>query len=489
MVNRLGAAMATPIPSNSCSFTLGEIAAATGGILSGSPDALVSGITTDSRMVRAGTLFVALRGARFDGHQYLGAVAEHGAAAAIVEAGRRDARIGCIEVEDTLRALGALAKYHLARIRASSDLRVIAIGGANGKTTTKELTAALAAARFGSTLKTPGNLNNLIGVPMTLFMLTREHRSAVIECGTNRRGEVPQLARILSPDVALVLNVDIEHSEGLGTIEEIADEETALFRGARIAVAPADEPKVTERIPAGMRSVTFGAARAEVCFAREPSAEPARAAISLRLAPALLEAGVELRLHARLKLLGPAAASNAAAAVAAVAAASPTPLSRAQLDALASALESVEPVAGRLNARLLGEIVVIDDTYNANPRSVRVALATAGEIAHARRARLIVALGDMLELGPLSDELHRAAIRDVAQIAPSEFIAVGPAMGAACQAVSDGAPLLFARTYPDSREAAGAIRKIVGRGDVVLVKGSRGIEMEKLIEALEEPAR
>ncbi len=481
--------MATPIPSNSCSFTLDEVAVATGGTLVGLPDTSVTGVVTDSRAIRRGALFVALRGARFDGHQYLGSAIEHGAAAAIVERGRGDARLACIEVPDTLTALGALAKHHLDRIRAKTDLRVIAIGGANGKTTTKELTAAAAAALFPPTLKTPGNLNNLIGVPMTLFTLTEEHRSAVIECGTNRRGEVARLAGILMPDVALVLNVDIEHSEGLGTIDEIADEEASLFSGARTAVASADEPKVTGRIPAGMRPVTFGAGPgADVCFTREPSEEPERAAITLRLAPALVEAGAEAKLRARLKLLGPAAASNAAAAVAAVAAVCRTPLSRAQLDTLASALESVAPVAGRLNARIVGDVVVIDDTYNANPRSVRVALATANEIARARGARLIVALGDMLELGALSDQMHREAVREAAQISPSEFIAVGPSMGAACQAVLNGTSMLYVRSFENSREAAGSLRNIVRSGDVLLVKGSRGIEMERLIEALEETA-
>lgn len=479
--------MATPIPQNSCSFTLGEVALATGGAFSGRAETTMSGVTTDSRVARAGSLFVALRGAHFDGHQYLGTAAEQGALAAIVERGHGDTRLACVEVEDTLRALGALASHHLKRIRAKTHLRLIAIGGANGKTTTKEMTAALAASLFGATLKTPGNLNNLIGVPMTLFTLTETHRAAVIECGTNHRGEVAELARILTPDVALVLNVDIEHSEGLGTLDEIADEETSLFRGARIAVAPAEESKVLERIPAGMRSVTFGAAstRAEVGFIRRPSLVPERATITLRLAPALLEADVEPELDVHLRLLGPAAASNAAAALAAIAAANAARLSRAQLNALAAAFESVEPVAGRLNARKLGGIVVIDDTYNANPRSVRVALATASEIARSRGARLIIALGDMLELGPLSDEMHRQAVRDVAAISPDQFVAVGPAMSAACQAVLDGTPLLFVRAYADSREAASGIRDIVRRGDVVLVKGSRGLEMEKLIEALE----
>ncbi|HTW86446.1 MAG TPA: cyanophycin synthetase, partial [Candidatus Binataceae bacterium] len=211
------------------------------------------------------------------------------------------------------------------------------------------------------------------------------------------------------------------------------------------------------------------------------------AAIRLRLAPALLEADVTPELQAHLRLLGPAAASNSAAALAAVAAASAARLTRAQLNALAGALERVEPMAGRLRARTLDDdVLVIDDTYNANPRSVRIALATASEIARARGTRLVIALGDMLELGLVSDDMHRQAVRDVAEAAPDQFVAVGPSMGAACRAVLDGNPRWFVHAYPDSRAAAASIHDVVRRGDVVLVKGSRGIEMEKLIEALEK---
>ena len=148
-----------------------------------------------------------------------------------------------------MRSDGSRIIISRARVRHARCL-VIAIGGAVGKTTTKELTAAVVRALFGSTLSTPGNLNNLIGVPMTIFTLTGEHRAAVLECGTNTRGEIPKLARIVEPDVAMVLNVDLEHSEGLGTLDDIADEEAALFSTARrYAVASADEPMVLSRIP------------------------------------------------------------------------------------------------------------------------------------------------------------------------------------------------------------------------------------------------
>ncbi|MBF6568836.1 MAG: UDP-N-acetylmuramoyl-tripeptide--D-alanyl-D-alanine ligase [Candidatus Binataceae bacterium] len=478
--------MATPIPSNTCSFSLREVTAATGGTLTRQIETDVTGVTTDSRAIGAGTLFVALRGSRFNGHDYLPAAAAHGAAAAIVERGQSHVSLPCIEVDDTLRALGALARHHLERIRARTGLRVIAVGGANGKTSTKELSAALATALFGPTLKTAGNLNNLIGVPMTIFTLAENYRAAVIECGTNQRGEVAQLTGILRPDVALVLNVDIEHSEGLGTIDEIADEEASLFDCAAAAVACFEETKVTARIPAGLRTITFGRSEsADVRFDRTVTATPERSAIELHLAPAMVDAGVEPRLRVRLNLLGPAAASNAAAAMAAVGAAIARPLSRAELERMVSALEAVPPVPGRLNARIIGAIVVIDDTYNANPRSVRVALETASEIAHARKSRLIIALGDMLELGAVSGQMHREAIRDVAAASPAEFIAVGPLVGAAWRAEAGHSSISSVHSFANSLDAAQQITEIVRPGDVLLVKGSRGIAMERLIAALE----
>ncbi|MGH7905651.1 MAG: UDP-N-acetylmuramoyl-tripeptide--D-alanyl-D-alanine ligase [Candidatus Binataceae bacterium] len=476
--------MATPIPRNLCSFTLREIAGMTGGELRGDPDQIVRNVSIDSRSLQPGALFIALRGATHDGHDHLRTAAERGAAACLVERGRAASSIVSIEVGDTLRALGELAQFHLERVRALSGMRVIAIGGSAGKTTTKEITAALARAVFGATLATPGNLNNLVGVPMTLFTLTPEHRAAVIECGTNQRGEISRLASILKPDAALVLNADIEHSEGLGTIEEIADEETALFRNAPVAVAPAGEPLVTSRIPSATRVVTFGASAADVTFSRMSSG---KGTVSFELDPALVEAGAEPRLDCRLKLVGAAAAVNAAAALAAVAAAGETPLRRDQLEGIRLALESVEAVEGRLRARVMAGIFVLDDTYNANPRSVRVAIESAREVAESRGSRLVMALGDMLELGALSQEMHLRVIREVALARPAIFVAVGPAMMAACESARRGAGdfpgVLF--SAPDSGAASSIILGMLKPGDVFLVKGSRGMRMERLIEALE----
>jgi UDP-N-acetylmuramoyl-tripeptide--D-alanyl-D-alanine ligase len=481
--------MATPIPTNQCAFTLREVIEATGGILvpgtSLKPESRsVRCVSIDTRSLDAGSIFVALRGAGSDGHDYLRQATARGAVAAIVATGRRHPALDCIEVDDPLYALGQLARRHLARIRATRTLPLIAIGGAVGKTTTKELTAAAARALFGATLSTPGNLNNLIGVPMTIFTLTDAHKAAVLECGTNTRGEIPQLAQIVAPDVALVLNVDLEHSEGLGTLDDIADEEAALFSTARhCAVASADEPMVLARIPRPLRRITFG---------KSPDANVrlvsrnvgARSRIRIEIDRAMVRAGVASFIETEIALMGEAAALNCAAAIAGVAAMHRLPLAARELAALGEALALVNPVAGRLATISINGILVIDDTYNSNPRSLRAALAAARETADGLGARLLIAMGDMLELGELSAVAHQDAIREVMRARPAAFVAVGPEMNSAREIIcrdSNAGSVLGAN---DSVAAAKIIAALVRPGDVLLVKGSRGIAMERVIERL-----
>jgi len=480
--------MATPIPKNRCAFTLGEAAAAAGGRLGGDGSIATSSVSIDTRTLEPGALFVALKGAGADGHAFLDDALRRGAAGAVVAAGRAHPALPCIEVADTLDALGRLAHRHLDRTRQARRIPSIAIGGATGKTTTKELCAAAARALFGPTLATPGNLNNLIGVPMTLFILADEHRAIVIECGTNQRGEIARLAAIVEPDVAMVLNVDIEHSEFLGSLEEIADEETALFAGARArAVACIEEPLVTKRIPGGLRTVTFGTSPpAGVRLVDRTMVAPGRSRVSIKLDPALVQAGESPLAVFEIGLLGAAAALNCAAAIAGVAAMNPAPLRAADLNAIGAALGAVPAVARRLCPRTIRGIFVIDDSYNSSPRAVRAALAAAREVADATHARLVVVLGDMLELGALTAAAHADAVREACATAPARFVAVGPQMSAALRAMrnpgGDGAVETSAAR--DSAEAAPLVRDLVRPGDVLLVKGSLGMQMDRVIDAL-----
>jgi UDP-N-acetylmuramoyl-tripeptide--D-alanyl-D-alanine ligase len=477
--------MATPIPANQCVFSASEIVSATGAFFSGDSSLHITGVSIDTRSLNPGALFVALRGAR-DGHDFLDAAARAGAAATVVGRGQRHINLPSFEVDDTLSALGALARHHVYRIRSVSPLPVVAIGGAVGKTTTKEFTAAAMRVLFGEILATPGNLNNLIGVPMTLLTLTGRHRAAVLECGTNRAGEIQRLSNILRPDIALVLNADIEHTEGLGSLEGVADEEAALFAQARCAIIASGEELLSARIPAGMRTVIFGAdPGADMQLVFRATLAGGRQQIRFCLAPWMIEPGLSPYLDTTLNLIGEPIAQNAAAALLAAAIAWGRPFNSAEVAALCCALESVRGESGRLTTRQLNGIVIIDDSYNANPRSVRAALTAARETADMLHARLVVALGDMLELGELSRAMHLAAVRDVLAVRPDEFVAVGHEfVGAVEHLCEDGGMPLKAHLARDSVEAAALVLSIIRRNDVLLLKGSRGIEMERVIDSL-----
>jgi UDP-N-acetylmuramoyl-tripeptide--D-alanyl-D-alanine ligase len=476
--------MATPIPANRCAFSADEIAAATrASIPPGLSQRAVTGVSIDSRSLVPGALFVALRAAR-DGHEFLHAAARAGAAGAIVERGCASGALSCFEVDDTLTALGELARTHLQRIRRAALLPTIAIGGAAGKTTTKELTAAVMRAVCGSVLATPGNLNNRIGVPMTIFTLSENHRAAVLECGTNQRGEIPRLAEIVRPDAALVLNVDLEHTEGLGSLEGVADEEAALFATGCCAVVGTGEPLLLERVPASIRRITFGVdSAAQVRLVERKSADGGRQWIRIALDSALRSADAAATLDVELGLLGANSALNAAAAVAAGAAALARPLDRDELTAIAQSLKGVMAVEGRMRAVERGGLMILDDSYNANPRSIRSALATAREIADGRGSRLIVALGDMLELGSLSALAHDDALLDLIAARPAVAIVTGPEFAAAVGRSRSDAAI---QSVPDSAAAGKLLAGLLEPGDVVLVKGSRGIAMEHAIAALAE---
>ena len=463
--------MATAIPVNRCRFSAAEVTRATRATFTGALETYFEGVSVDSRSIAPGNLFVALRGVR-DGHDFLAAAAARGATAALVERGRTHPAIACFEVDDPLMALGSLARFHLKRVRALHPLPTIAIGGAAGKTSTKELTAAMARALFGEILATPGNLNNLIGVPMTIFTLTDKHRAAVLECGTNQRGEIARLAAIVNPDVALVLNVDVEHTEGLGSLEGVADEEAELFKTARVAIVGTAESMLLARVPPAMPTVKFGAAAdADVRLASRVVVTPGRQRIAIALSPSMTARGVDSALEANLGLIGAASAMNAAAALAAITAAAARPLLRTDLAALSRALAEVAPVAGRLATREIGRVVVIDDTYNANPRSVRVALAAARETADGLRARLVVALGDMLELGALAPAMHAEAIRDLYRVHPDAAVAVGPEFAAALHSLTatENVPA-SAPADPVPPQPPDSVTTLTGAGDALAVE-------------------
>lgn len=480
--------MATPIPRNTASFTAGEIAAATGGTLYElEPARALVEVSTDSRAVPGGGLFVAIVGEVHDAHRFAADTTARGAVN-LVAAGRGITGPR-IEVPDTLVALGDLARHFVDRETRSRPLPVLAIGGAAGKTTTKSLAAAAVRALFGQTLVTAGNLNNRVGVPMTLFTLTPEHRAIVLECGTSVPGEIAELGRIARPTVAVVVNVDLEHSEKLGPIEAIADEESALLLAARrVAVANGDEPLLRARLArAGAKQLTFGrGANCDLVVAGRTVEASGAATVLLRSRGRSFAAlgGSPREVRVPTNLLGETAAMNIAAAFAGALALLDRSASPEELSRLTAAIAAVEAVPGRLRPLEAGGVFVLDDSYNSNPRSVRAALAAAREVAERRGVRWVVALGDMLELGEVSPAEHLAMLEAADRSGADQLILVGGETGSAVAARPKPLRTPSLR-FADSQAAAAALGASVHAGDLLLVKGSRGMRMERLIEALE----
>jgi UDP-N-acetylmuramoyl-tripeptide--D-alanyl-D-alanine ligase len=463
--------VATVIPENAATFALDEVAEATRGRAHGA--ARVVGVRTDSRAVSEGALFVALRGERFDAHRFLPDVARAGAGAAVVERGASvPAGLPYVEVDDALRALGDLARRHRERWGGV----VVGVTGSVGKTTTKELCRAGLEATSARVLATAGNLNNRVGVPMTLFGLDASHDVAVIEMGTSEPGEIARLAEIGRPDVAAVLQVAEAHTAGFGSLEALADEKTSLFRRLApggSAVANADDPRIMARAPRDPSLRTFGASEGADARLVAWRLEGQGTRASYRVHDAALDV--------TLALLGEAAAINAAAALAVCDA-----LGRPLAD-FARGLAGARPSAGRFALREGRDgAALLDDTYNASPRSMAMALRMAEALREARGGRLLVVLGDMRELGPIAEAAHRALGEQVAAIRPALFVATGADMAfAADEAARLGARVERAK---DAAEAAAIASAALAPGDLVLAKGSRSMGMEAVVGALLPPS-
>ncbi len=456
-------------------FTADELHLATGGRWSGSPPREVEGISTDTRTLAPGAAFVALAGESFDGHAFLAEAARKGAAAAVVSVARLadvPAGLPALAVEDTLAALGAIARHHRRRF----PVPVVGVTGSNGKTTTREMIAAILATR-GPVLRTEGNLNNEVGVPLTLLRLGAEHRAAVIEMGMNHAGEIARLAAIAEPGVGVVTNASAAHLHGLGTVDAVADAKAELWRGlppSGIAVAGLDDRRLLARAEkTGRRLVTFSA-RADA---------PADVVLLDVLHHG--EDGLDFRLgigtkevRVRTPLVGRHNAVNAAAAAAATLALGCTDRE------IVAGLAAVRPVGRRLRLeRLPGGALLVDDCYNANPASMTAALATLRPLAGA--GRILAALGDMLELGAAEAEAHRELGREAAAAGLAALATFGPRSRLVHEAaLAAGQDASQAFHTEDPAALAAWVRERLRPGDVLLVKASRGMRLERLVEAL-----
>jgi len=435
-----------------------------------------TGVTIDSRRVSAGDLFVAIAGERFDGHDFLEDVVRAGAAGVAIRAGRKapEGARCAIAVDDTTRALGAIAAGHRRRFAGP----LVAITGSNGKTTTKEMCAAILGVG-GACLKNEGNLNNEFGLPLTLLRRDAEHRSVVVELGMNHRGEIARLVAIAQPRVGVITNVGTAHIEHLGSREEIALEKgdlVAALGADATAVLNADDPlAAAQAVRTPARVVRFG--RGDLAEVR---ADGVSATSDGRYGFALL--APEGRVEVSVAGLGETTVPNALAAAAGALAAG------ASLADVAAGLRAYRPVSGRLSPIALARGgLLIDDTYNANPQSMEVALRTLarGEVT----GRRIAVLGDMGELGEYGAEAHRDAGELAAQLGIDRVFAVGQhsaeVVRSARAAGMDASALHAGR---DWEETAERVLEGLGEGDRVLVKGSRAMRMERIVAHLRRGA-
>ncbi|HEY3256097.1 MAG TPA: UDP-N-acetylmuramoyl-tripeptide--D-alanyl-D-alanine ligase [Polyangiaceae bacterium] len=468
--------MASLIPRNSAAFSLSQLASLAAGRLL-TADAECVGVTTDTRADLRGQLFVALRGERFDGHDFAQQALAAGAAGVVVERELPGLRAAVL-VDSTLNALGALAAAHRQRWAK----RIVAVAGSAGKTTTRSaITALLSALHPGAVHFASGNLNNLIGVPMVLLGLKPEHSLGVVEIGTNAPGEVRALSRLAAPDLAVLTLIGIEHSEGLGDLDGIEREEGEIWTGLGpegLAVANADDARVARTLQtiSPTRSLSYGYAEGANyrLRARTPHALGGSLLELERRTPFAQDA---IRLET--PLLGEAGAYATLAALAVA-----EWLGQAALEpALVSAALSAAGEPGRLTPVELGDgTVVLDDSYNSNPASVKSSLATAQEIARARSARLVLVIGEMRELGALAAEQHAEVGSWLAQSGAATLLAV---MGDASRFVEPARRAGIDAHFAENAEAALELLLLrLQPKDVVLVKASRGVRAERLVRGL-----
>jgi UDP-N-acetylmuramoyl-tripeptide--D-alanyl-D-alanine ligase len=472
--------MATPIPENRADFSLYEIGRATGVEVPArvDPQLRVHGVGTDSRQALHDKLFVALCGERFDGHDHVARAVAAGALAALVER-RTGAAVPEFVVPSTLAALGALARYH----RERTPMRMVAVAGAAGKTTTRAVTEALLRAELGDgVLATPGNLNNRVGVPMVLLSAERGQSAAVIEIGTNQLGEVPALTHLARPEVALLTLIALEHSEGLGDLDGVEREEAGIFsHRPEVAIGNADDVRVRRVLEAAhaTRKLSYG-------FASD-----ADYAIT-----ALASHGT----HSELELRTPRGSFNVslpwlarplATAIAGGLAAAESVLERPLLPSLVkeTLLRSPWRQPGRFRVKALADgTLLVDDSYNSNPASLRAALSSTRELAAGRGSAFHLVLGEMRELGTLSEPEHRSIGRELGSLGAASVTAIAGdaryflAPDAFASADAERAPDGF---FDDCRSAEGRVLLNVRAGDVVLVKGSRGVRCDEIVRVLE----
>ncbi len=447
-----------------------------GETISGCLGTVFSGLSTDSRAIKEGELFWALKGEKLDGHDFVNDAVNKGAKGIVIERGRPSSipagkDLVAIAVPDTLRALGDFASWW----RHQHQVRVVGITGSTGKTTTKEMAASIFGLS-GMTLKNKGNFNNLIGLPLSLFLLEATHRTAILEMGMNRAGEIARLTEIADPDVGLITNVAKVHVEGLGSVEGVAKAKVELLEKMSAEGQPIlngdDELLMSTAAPFQKKVMTFGLGPKND-VQPEDVKNLGREGFSFDIRYAGEAVPVRLRIPGAQNIYNALAASAIAFA------------SRESPDRIAQGLNSFEGIDGRfMLSPLPGGCTLVDDTYNANPHALKAALDSLKALVD-EGGRILVGLGDMLELGNETVAAHVEAGERVAEIGAYGFVALGEHARLMIEgAINKGFPRDRASIARDHQDMAEKIRGMMRKGDLIFLKGSRRVGLEKVVVLL-----
>jgi UDP-N-acetylmuramoyl-tripeptide--D-alanyl-D-alanine ligase len=459
-------------------ITVNEIVSAIGGRqISGSSERLIKGLSTDSRKMVPGHIFLALKGERYDGHDFLDEAVHAGAACLIIESakpiqrGLYENNLVVVTVPSTLDALGDLALWW----RKQWGGKIIAITGSNGKTTTKEMAASILSLK-ARTMKSPGNFNNLIGLPLSILLIGEEYEFAVLEMGMNRSGEIARLTRIAEPQIGVITNIASAHLEGLGDLEGVAAAKGELLRemsSESTAILNGDS-EITKRCASEFQGpiITFGLnpsnrIRAEHIRGSKDSSQAFTLTID------------NDRFPVRINLLG---THNVLNALAGAAIAFSLSLPR---DLIAQGLEECKPLKGRFQViEVNGAIRLIDDTYNSNPSSLKAGLETIKELKDKEHG-LVVCLGEMLELGKEAAKYHFNAGQLIAGMGTRHLVVMGEHGHHVIEGAREaGMPMRQTSLATTHTEMLEAIKANVREGDIVFLKGSRKVALDKVVEGI-----
>lgn len=436
---------------------LEEIITATGGNVICCSSDTFTGVSIDSRTIKPGELFIALRGKRFDGHDFIDEALKVGSAAIVNKVESIKGKT-IIYVKDTLRALHDIARY----MRLKRNIPVISIGGSNGKTTTKELIASILSKKY-RVLKNEGNLNNYIGLPLTLTRITDTDEVAALEMGANKPQDIKELCEIAFPHFGVLTNIGPSHLEGFKDMETLRKTELEVLDYIEVAIANADDPFLMEGIQLYKYKgslVRYGIKNYFDVYATDIRFYERNLRFTINIGSRNIE--VCPKISGRFNIYNILASVSTAY------------LFGVDLADIKDAVDSFTGVTMRFEIKEVNGIQVINDAYNANPASMEEAI---NELVRIKRGRAIAVLGDMLELGPYEEEFHRRIVRKMSELPIDIFIAVGPLMSSASKE--------FSRHFinaEDSLQARKILLDIWREGDTVLIKGSRGMNMEKVIE-------